>query len=107
MSDEPVVVGKPADPFVDDSLKMKVGEELGLKDFGDIKKNQHAVERIIEWARMKGAKDSSDLLWNVRQLANRVGSSPLGQSLAKHLSTYAYLEMERLKLDKELKNMEL
>ena len=79
---------------------------VGCRDFAEVKKNQHAIERLIDWGRAKGVKDTEDLLWNIRQLANRVGKSPLGMPIAKHLSTYAYLEMERLKIDNQMKELE-
>lgn len=103
--EENIKVGSSKDPFVGDDMKLRVGRSLGLDKFSDVKKYQHNIERLIDWGKEKGAKDAEDLIWNIRQLANRVGSAPLGQNTTQHLSTYAYLEMERMKIDKQLEEM--
>lgn len=83
-----------------------VAHALGLEMHSDIHKNQNALERLVEWAQMKGAKDSSEIISHIKELAGTVGSNPLGGNMAKHLSTYAYLEMERARIDRELSKMD-
>ena len=114
MADEPTNqeekvegIGAKAEPYTPSTdTKLAVGKALGITDLGEIDKNQHQIERLIEWAQMKGAKDDMDIVWSIKQLANRVGSPGLGNNWAQHLSTYAYLEMEKLKIDKQLREIE-
>ena len=78
-----------------------------MKDYGEIKKHQDQIKRLIEWAQAKGAKDTTDIVWSIRQLANRVGSPHIGNDWAQHLAEYAYLELERNKIDGQLKEMDM
>lgn len=104
--EEKVPIGEKNDIYVDEFDKNAVAKALGFDKFSSIKKYNHQIERLIEWAKMKGAKDHIDIVDSIKKLANRVGSPPLGTNIAQHLSTYAYLEMERLKIDKQLREME-
>lgn len=107
MSDaESISVGQSNEPFVDEITRDQVAKALGLKNFGEIKKNQDHIKRLIDWASSKGAKDTTDIVWSVKQLANRVGSPKIGNNWAQHLGQYAYLEMERMKLDDQIKELE-
>jgi len=100
-------VGVKQEPYTpSNDTKLAVGKALGITDLGKIDDNQHQIERLIEWANARGAKDDADVVWSVRQLANRVGAPGIGNNWAQHLSTYAYLEMEKLKIDKQLKEIE-
>lgn len=95
-----------SEPVTDEYERMSIGKAVGLKDFPEVRKYAHQIDRLMEWARVKGAKDSEDMVWQIRQLANRVGGPTIGNNWAQHLSTYAYLEMEKLKIDKQLKEIE-
>lgn len=101
---ESVSVGN--DVYVDDFERTAVARALNIDGFGDMKKYQDQIKRLIDWARSKGAKDTTDVVWNVKQLANRVGSPKIGNNWAQHLSAYAYLEMEKMKIEGELREME-
>lgn len=83
----------------------RIGHELGFEKYSDIKKNQHSIERLIEWGQLKGAKNDHDIVSFIKELAGRIGAPTMGNNWAKHLSTYAYLEAERLRIEKELQFM--
>lgn len=103
---EQVSVGTNTEPFIDDITRNQVAHSLGLEKYSDIHKNQDNIKRLIDWAQAKGAKDRADVVWSIKQLANRVGSPKIGNNWAQHLGQYAYLEMERMKLDNELQSFE-
>jgi hypothetical protein len=94
------------EPVIDELVRDAVAKELGLRNFGDIRKNQDKLKTIIDWAYVKGAKDRMDVIWAVKQLAGRVGSPKLGNNWPEHLAQFCYLEMESVKLNTELKSME-
>lgn len=100
-----VEVGQKSEPFNDNSLRNAIARELGLKDYGETKKYQHQIERLIQWAEAKGAKDNTDVIYSIKELAGRIGSPTIGNNWAQHLSTYAYLEMERLKIDQQMEEL--
>ena len=101
-----ISVGKVFDPFVDENSKVQIARALGLEKLEDVKKYQHQIERLTEWGKAKGAKDMEDLIWQVKQLANRIGGPRFGELNVRNLATYAYLELERMKIDQQLKEME-
>jgi hypothetical protein len=94
------------EPFVDELTRDEVAKVLDLKNFGEIRKNNLNLKRLMDWAVAKGAKDRLDIVWAVKQLANRVGAPKIGNNWPQHLAQYAYLEMERMKLEGQLKEME-
>lgn len=89
-----------------DVERLGLGRSLGLDDLKQIEKYSHQLDRLIEWARMKGAQSREDIVWQVRQLRNVVGGPGIGNNYAQHLAQYAYLEMERMKIDAQMKEME-
>lgn len=105
---EVISVGKAETPVgsLDDMDRYAIGRAVGLNNFDEIKKYQDQIKRLHEWARMKGAKDREDSVWQIKQLANRIGGPTIGNNWAQHLSTYAHLEMERMGLDTQLRSME-
>lgn len=93
-------------PIADELEQLRLGRALGMENFEDISKFRDHIERIGEWSKMKGAKDIEDSIWMVRELLNRIGGPRNGVSLARHISEYAHLEMERVKVDKQLRSFE-
>lgn len=105
---EPVEVGTPPPDVVGsdkDAIRAHVGRSLGLEESEYAKTYQDQLDRLIDWSMEGGSKTREEIVWSIKQLANRVGSPPIGNNWAQHLSQYAYLEMERNKLDKQLKKM--
>lgn len=100
---EQINVGQTTDPFIDDTSKLQIAHALGLESLEDIKKYQDQIARLTEWGKAKGAKDTLDLIWQIKDLANRIGGPRFGENNVRNLSTYAYLELERMKIDKQLK----
>jgi hypothetical protein len=103
---ESVPVGAGSDVYNDDFERNAVARALGFDSFKEIRKNQDQIKRLIDWAHAKGAKDYIDVQKSIQELANRVGSPHLGNNWAQHLAQYAYLDMEKMKIDGELKSFE-
>jgi hypothetical protein len=112
--DNPVVV-EPQETKIDenvvsamensDYLIAKINEILG-GDHTDIEKNGIELKRIMEYAQEKGAKTMEDVLWEVRYLANRLGSPSYGESRVKFLHQYIYLANESRIVAEKMKMME-
>ena len=81
-----------------------VAKTIGIEDETGKKKFQDQIGRLIEYARHKGASNADEMTIEIKRLMNRVGT-PIGIHLARHLSTYAYLEMERDRLDQQLQEL--
>jgi hypothetical protein len=103
---EKVEVGQRVEPGADDVTRTQVEKALGLEKHSDIVKAGDHVRRLIEWAVAEGAKDSMDIVWKIKQLQSRIGSPHLGESWPSHLGQFVYLEMERNRIDKQLKEIQ-
>jgi hypothetical protein len=95
-----------SEPVIDELTRDLLAKELDLKNFGEIKNNQDNLKLLMDWAYAKGAKERVDVIWAVKQLANRVGSPKIGNNWPQHLAQFAYLELERMKIEGQLKEME-
>lgn len=86
---------------------LAIGRSLGIDSFKELKKFAKETKQLTDWARMKGAKDIPDMIWQVKQLASRIGGPSIGTHTIQNLSTYAYLEMERNRIEKQMKEFEV
>lgn len=101
---EPDTLGIPTD---EELVKIHLARTLGLENLEDIKKYQDQLSRLIEWAQEKGAQTREDIAWQVKSLAGRVGGPQFGNNIVQHLSQWAYLELERNRLDRQMKEMSI
>lgn len=85
-------------------LKTKINEILGAEH--EVSKVDTELTKILEWAEGKGAKTLEDVLWEVRELANHLGTPSYGESRLKFLYQYVYLLNESREITNKLKKME-
>lgn len=56
---------------------------------------------LVDWAREQtGSDDPTELKWAIRDLRMRIGTPSFGDSI-KHLSRFAYLDLEEKRIKKE------
>lgn len=83
----------------DDELsRIAVAKALGFEKIHDLQKYSDQVQRLVEYAHMKGATDITGIISELNALRNEVGMS----KTIHNLSVYAGLALERAKLDKEM-----
>lgn len=70
-------------------------------------KEDFKVEAILNYAKEKGAKSVEDILWEVRYLANHLGTPGYGESRLSFLYEYVYLLKESRGIEDKLKKMEV
>lgn len=87
-----------------DIEKISIARSLGINDFKEMKQYDEQLHRLARWAKMKGAKDSLDIVWNIKQLASRIGGPSFGQHNVQNLSIYAGLELERNRIENKMKD---
>lgn len=87
--------------------KLSLARSLGLENLNDMSKFDDQLSNLVEWAKAKGAKSREDIIWQVRELSNMIGGPRVGTPMVRNLSQYAYLEMEKIKIDKQMKEMTL
>lgn len=81
--------------------RLAVGRSLQIEDFSDMEKHQNRLDRIIEWAQMKGAKDTTGYLAELASLRNRIGNPSIYD-----LSAYLQVEMEDMQLKQQRKTLD-
>jgi len=58
------------------------------------------ISILVKWAKSNGAKEPLDIKWAIRDLRMRLGTPTYGDSI-KHLTRFAYLDLEEKKIKKE------
>lgn len=80
-------------------------EYLSVKQVLDIERDStdydDDINTLVKWAKAQtDSKDPIDLKWVIRDLRMRLGTPTHGDSI-KHLSRFAYLDMEEKKIKSE------
>lgn len=94
--DVPVKLLKDTDQVV----VSEIGRELGVET-KETTKYDRDLKLLMEYAVNRGAKNLNDVLWEIRQLKNKVGKEAMGDSIKKY-SRYAYLYNESVAIEKEM-----
>lgn len=103
----PSVAGDIVSSFVegDELAKQKIVQILG-NDSTNPKKDFQS-QAILDYVKSKGAKTMDDVLWEVRMIANRLGTPGYGESNLSFVYEYIYLLNESKNLNDKLKRMEV
>lgn len=86
-----------AEPGMIDSIAVKQVLEIDRdsKDYDD------DIKILVDWAKTKvDGDDPIQLKWAIRDLRMRLGTPAFGDSI-KHLSRFAYLDLEEKRIKKE------
>jgi hypothetical protein len=86
-------------------LEGKINEILG-GDAKSLSNNKLELTKVREWATNKGAKSLEDVLWEVRDLANHLGTPGYGESRLKYMYQWIYLSQLRDETTGKMKKME-
>ncbi len=81
--------------------RLAVGRSLGIQDIQDMERHQNRLDRIIEWAQAKGAKNQSEYVAELAHLRNTIGSPTIFD-----LTVYLNLEMEHMATEKAKTELE-
>lgn len=106
--EEPVKEAESLETGLADDIEMlKLSNTLGLENIAEAKQYQDKIQSIAKWASLKGAKSIDDAVTMIRELGARLGGPREGQTYMRNIAEYAYLEMEKLKIDKQMRSLEL
>lgn len=89
-----------SDDVSSDFERMAVAKALGIENIANKGAFQDQTNRIIEWARIEGAKTTSEIVSKIHALQNQVG----GRNNLYQLSVYAGLKLQDYYLQKQLKD---
>lgn len=92
-------------PKVEDDLILK-NKILGALGVDSNSKYALDVDRLLEYGKSKGYKNSEDIILNVRELLSEVGSpSQSGEDRIKRASRMAYLYLEQQDMNREMERL--
>lgn len=86
----------------DDLDRVFLARALNMDKLDDMKDHERRLDKILLWAKEKGAKTEVDLMAEINGLRNRLGNPNIYA-----ISVYVGLEMQKIALEKqeaELKN---
>lgn len=93
--------------LADDVEMLKLSNTLGLENVAEARQYQDKIQTIAKWASAKGAVSMDDAVNMIRELGARLGGPREGKRYVQNLAEYTYLELEKIKIDKALKGLEI
>ena len=92
------------DGMTPDELSGKLAEvsKIQIQSFFGLNEMTPAESKMLsEMSTLLGDKQDADLLWEIRNIENRIGTAPLGMSRLQHV--YNYLTIQKQITQLELK----
>jgi len=80
--------------------EVRIAQVLGLAS-SEASQYSMEIKNLIDWARSNGAQTMDDILYEIRSLSNKLGSS-FEEKKIKTLSRYIFLTKEKQRLDIEM-----
>ena len=90
-------------PATEDLQIKAIAQVVGLEDDSEFELSKEKLQTLLDYAKSQ-TKDHSpeSLKWAIRVLETKTGTPPFGERLVSYLARYAYLVMEKSKIDQEL-----
>lgn len=85
---------------VDDIDRLMVARALRMDNVDEMKKHERRIDKILLWAKDKGATSEVDLLSELAQLRNKMGNPTIYD-----ISVYIGLENQRREAEKALQDI--
>lgn len=84
--------------------EMSIHQMLEIDGDADKQKYSDEIKTLYNWVKTQ-TKDLSpeNIKWTIRELQLKLGTPPFGEDRVKHLSRFAYLDMEGKKIEEEKK----
>lgn len=84
--------------------EMSIQQMLELDGDADKQKYTPEIKTLYNWVKTQ-TKDLSpeNIKWTIRELQLKLGTPPFGEDRVKHLSRFAYLDMEGKRIEQEKK----
>lgn len=87
--------------IVEEAEMHAIAHSLGVNKMTDMTRYQDQIKRVTEWAKSKGAVSMTDILGEINQLKNRLGDKSI-----YNLSVYAGLELDRMRIEAQMRKFE-
>lgn len=95
---------KPADVVIPGELvKFKLAEMFNINN-GEMGKYEHDMNRIIEYVNTFNPQNMDDIIYYVKSLGARLGTSNLEKQI-KTISRYLFLSNQKTQIERDLERM--
>lgn len=100
----PISEVKPADVVIPGELvKFKLAEMFNINN-GEMGKYEHDMNRIIEYVNTFNPQNMDDIIYYVKSLGARLGTSNLEKQI-KTISRYLFLSNQKNQIERDLERM--
>lgn len=100
----PISEVKPADVVIPGELvKFKLAEMFNINN-GEMGKYEHDMNRIIEYINTFNPQNMDDIIYYVKSLGARLGTSNLEKQI-KTISRYLFLSNQKVQIERDLERM--
>lgn len=94
-----VFQGKP------DAITRTAVEQVMDLDVKNAIQYRDSVDILVKWAKQETKNGSPEAVkWAIRELEMSLGSPPISEKRVAYVARYAYLRMEKAKLEKEIES---
>ena len=83
-----------------DLNRLAVARSLDIDSFDKIKENRERIDHVIHWAKLRGAKNQEDLIIEIKQLKNILGSPNL-----MDMVVFTGLDIQRMETAKRMNKL--
>ena len=83
-----------------DLNRLAVARSLDIDSFNKIKENRERIDQVIQWAKLRGAKNQTDLVIEIKQLKNILGSPNL-----MDMVVFTGLDIQRMETAKQMNKL--
>ena len=88
-------------------LEDSIAEVMGIEDSAERNRSAEKIQTLLEYAKSQTKEQTPEnIKWAIRNLEMRLGTPPLAEKRINWVARYAYVLMEKKKLDKELMSFE-
>lgn len=95
MAEKEKVMDMPLEPG--DLDKLVVGRVLDIENFDKMKEHGERIEQIIHWAKLRGAKDLTGIVAEIKRAKNMLGSANI-----QEMVVFTGLDIQRIETVKEM-----
>lgn len=102
LTNTPEVVAVVPDGMTPDELSGKLAEvsKIQIQSFFGLTEMSPAESKMLsEMSTLLDGKQDADLLWEIRNIENRIGTPPLGMSRLQHVYNYLTIQKQITQLE--------
>jgi len=94
-------------PVLPEMMERSVAEVMGIEDSAERNRASDKIQILIEYAKTQTKDHSPEgIKWAIRNLELKLGTPPLSEKRINYVAQYAYLLLEKRKIEKDIRSFE-